>query len=55
MWLVAVFVILVASGVAALAYSISKRRTVRPQPNEFEQERGKHSHHLPQPPVPPSC
>ena len=54
MWL-AVFVILVASGVAALAYLIGRRRTMPPQPNEFEQERRKHEHHVPPPPVPPGC
>jgi len=53
MWL-AVFVILVAGGVAALAYLIGRRRTMPPQPNEFEQERRKHEHNIPPPPVPPS-
>jgi hypothetical protein len=53
MWL-AVFVILVVSGVAALAYRISRRRTMPPQPNEFEQERRKHDHHIPPSPGGPS-
>lgn len=54
MWLLAVFVILVVSSVVALAYLIGRRRTLPPQPNEFEQERHKHEHHVPPPPVPPS-
>lgn len=53
MWL-AVFVILVISGVVALAYLISRGRTMAPQPNEFEQERRKHDHHMPSPPGGPS-
>ena len=53
MWL-AVFVILVVSGVAALAYLISRRRTMAPQFHEFEQQRRKHDHHIPSPPGGPS-
>jgi hypothetical protein len=55
MWLAVFVILIIGCGLAALAYIISTRRTMPPQPHEFERERGKHEHHIPPPPVPPSC
>ena len=52
MWLVVFVILILGCGLAALAYLISTRRTIPPQPHELERERGKHAHHLPPLPLP---
>jgi len=49
MWLAVFVILIIGCGIAALAYLISTRRTMPPQPNELEQERRKHDHHIPPP------
>ena len=49
LWLAVAGLLFIGPG----ALIIGRRRTMPPQPNEFEQERRKHEHHIPPPPVPP--